>query len=229
MFRLFDFSLESILQFLLILPIILISLPVHESAHAYVSYKLGDPTARNLGRITLNPVKHFDLLGFICMLIFRFGWAKPVPINSRNFKKPRRDMALSALAGPASNLLLAFLGVILYNVAILIFSGVEFGSERALSVAWVTVEFFFLFAYLNINLAVFNFIPVPPLDGSRILYVFLPPKWYFGVMKYERYISLAIMLLVFLGLLSGPLQTISSAIFNGMNFLVNLIPDLLKG
>ena len=229
MFRLFDFSLESILQFLLILPIILISLPVHESAHAYVSYKLGDPTARNLGRITLNPVKHFDLLGFICMLIFRFGWAKPVPINSRNFKKPRRDMALSALAGPASNLLLAFLGVILYNVAILIFSGVEFGSERALSVAWVTVEFFFLFAYLNINLAVFNFIPVPPLDGSRILYVFLPPKWYFGVMKYERYISLAIMLLVFFGLLSGPLQTISSAIFNGMNFLVNLIPDLLKG
>lgn len=221
---LFDFSLERILQFLLILPIILISLPVHESAHAYVSYKLGDPTARNLGRITLNPVKHFDLLGFICMLIFRFGWAKPVPINARNFKKPRRDMALSALAGPASNLLLAFLGVILYNVVILIFSGVEFGSERAFSVAWVTVEFFFLFAYLNINLAVFNFIPVPPLDGSRILYVFLPQKWYFGVMKYERYISLAIMLLVFFGLLSGPLQAISSAIFNGMNFLVNLIP-----
>lgn len=212
------------MQFLLVLPIILISLPVHESAHAIVSNKLGDPTAKSLGRITLNPVKHFDLLGFLCMLFFRFGWAKPVPINARNFKKPRRDMALSALAGPVSNLLLGFLGVILYNVAIRIFSGATFGSERALSAAWVTVEFFFLFAYLNINLAVFNLIPVPPLDGSRILYVMLPPKWYFGVMKYERYISLAILLLVFFGLLSGPLSMITSAIFNGMDFLIKLIP-----
>ncbi len=224
MFGRFDFSIEGLMQFLLILPIILISLPVHESAHAIVSNKLGDPTAKSLGRITLNPIKHFDLVGFLCMMFFRFGWAKPVPINARNFKKPRRDMALSALAGPVSNLLLGFLGVILMNVAMLIFSGVPLGSGRTLNAAWVTVEFFYLFAYLNINLAVFNLIPVPPLDGSRILYVMLPPKLYFGVMKYERLISLAIIFLVFFGLLSGPLSKITSAIFYGMDFLIKLIP-----
>ncbi len=220
----FDFSMESMMQFLLVLPIILISLPVHEMAHAWAAYKLGDPTARNFGRITMNPIKHFDLIGFICMLIFRFGWAKPVPINARNFKKPRRDMALSALAGPVSNLILGFLGVILLNVAILIFSNMSFPTQKALTVAEVTIQFFMLFAYLNINLAVFNLIPMPPLDGSRILYIVLPPKWYFGVMKYERYISLAILALFWLGVLTGPLSFISGAIFNGMNALVNLIP-----
>ena len=220
----FDFSMESMMQFLLVLPIILISLPVHEMAHAWAAYKLGDPTARNFGRLSLNPMKHFDLIGFLCMMIFRFGWAKPVPINARNFKKPRRDMALSALAGPVSNLLLGFLGVILLNIAILIFSNMSFPTQKSLIVAEVTIQFFMLFGYLNINLAIFNLIPMPPLDGSRILYIVLPPKWYFGVMKYERYISLAILLLFWFGILTGPLSFISSAIFNGMNFIVNLIP-----
>ncbi len=220
----FNFSMESFMQFLLILPIILISLPVHEMAHAWAAHKLGDPTARNFGRITLNPLKHFDLIGFLCMLFFRFGWAKPVPINARNFKKPRRDMALSALAGPVSNLLLAFLGVILFNVAYLILANMEFSTERTLMIANVTLEFFLLFAYLNINLALFNLIPVPPLDGSRILYIVLPPKWYFGVMKYERYITLIIFALLWLGVLSEPLSMLSSLVFNGMNFIVNLIP-----
>ena len=220
----FDFSMESMMQFLLVLPIILISLPVHEMAHAWAAYKLGDPTARNFGRLSLNPMKHFDLLGFICMMIFRFGWAKPVPINARNFKKPRRDMALSALAGPVSNLLLGFLGVILFNIAILIFSSMSFSTKQSLIVAEVTIQFFMLFGYLNINLAIFNLIPMPPLDGSRILYIVLPPKWYFGVMKYERYISLAILLLFWFGILTGPLSMISGAIFNGMNYIVNLIP-----
>ena len=220
----FDFLMESMMQFLLVLPIILISLPVHEMAHAWAAYKLGDPTARNLGRLSLNPMKHFDLIGFLCMMIFRFGWAKPVPINARNFKKPRRDMALSALAGPVSNLLLGFLGVILFNIAILVFSNMSFSTQKAVMIAEVTIQFFMLFGYLNINLAVFNLVPMPPLDGSRILYIVLPPKWYFGVMKYERYISLAILLLFWFGILTGPLSLISGAIFSGMNFIVNLIP-----
>ena len=209
---------------LLMIPIMLIALPVHEMAHAWVAHKLGDPTARNFGRLSLNPMKHFDPLGFLCMLFFRIGWAKPVPINARNFKKPRRDMALSALAGPVSNLLLGFLGVLLLNIAELIFFNLGAVSEKTLMIMDVTAIFFYLFAITNINLAIFNFIPIPPFDGSRILYVFLPTKLYFGVMKYERYIMIAILVLFWTGTLTGPLSFLSGLMLNGMDKLIHLIP-----
>lgn len=200
-----------IIQLLLSLPIILLSLSLHETAHAIAANKLGDPTAKNLGRITLNPIKHLDPIGFICMVLCGFGWANPVPINSRYFKKPRRDMAISAAAGPVSNVLLAFIFALLLRISYEVLPGM-ITTENALELANIWVTFLTIGVSLNITLAVFNLLPVPPLDGSRMLYVFLPPKQYFGVMKYERYISLGIMLLLLIGVLDPVLSFVSNKI-----------------
>ena len=205
------------------IPIAIISLSVHESAHGYASYLLGDPTARNLGRITLNPFKHFDLLGFICMMLFRVGWAKPVPVNARYYKNPRVGMALTAAAGPISNLLLALIGIFGSETAWLFMKNMS--ATSALYTALATVfNFCYLFSLCNISLAVFNLIPVPPFDGSRILYVFLPPKYYFGIMKYERYIMIAVLVLFYLNVFDLPLSLATNAIFDGMVRLVESIP-----
>jgi len=204
----------EIFQYILRIPIVLLSLTIHEVAHGYAAYKLGDPTAKNLGRLSLNPLKHLDPIGAVCMLLFRFGWAKPVPINTRYFKKPKRDMALSALAGPVSNLLMAFVAYIIsaYIAQFGIKGGhfLQFGWDVQFltqygKIFYLCYLFFNNFYWLNISLAVFNLLPVPPLDGSRILLVFLPDKLYFGIMKYERYIYLALMACLVFGLLDGVL------------------------
>ncbi|MBR3640188.1 MAG: site-2 protease family protein, partial [Clostridia bacterium] len=196
--RLFGIDLKT---FLLSLPIILIALVVHEVSHGFIAMKLGDPTARNLGRLTLNPLKHLDPIGTLCMVFFHFGWAKPVPINTRYFKKPKRDMALTALAGPAANFILGFLGVLVYRILYAIFtkSAGPATPDVGINIMNTTLEFFYLFGFLNVSLGVFNLIPIPPLDGSRILLVFLPTKAYFAVMKYERYIMLGFFVLLFVG------------------------------
>jgi len=155
-----------LIMILLSLPVIFLSLSVHESAHGLVALKLGDPTARNLGRITLNPIKHLDPLGFLCMILAGFGWARPVPINSRNFDKPRRDMALVGLAGPLSNLLLAVVFLLLLR-----FVGFGWLAHMAVytklqaNVVYFLCAFFYIGVYMNVTLAVFNLLPVPPLDG----------------------------------------------------------------
>lgn len=194
---------EYILHLLLCIPIIFLSLSLHETAHGYVASKLGDPTAKNLGRLTLNPIKHLDPIGFICMLLMGFGWAKPVPINTRYFKKPRRDMALSAIAGPISNILLAVIFAITLRLFYFVLPYIipSAPTEMLFNVLSYTAIFLYYGITLNISLAVFNLLPVPPLDGSRFFYVFLPPKYYFGVMKYENYISIAVMVLLFVGVL----------------------------
>ena len=203
-----------IIHLLLCLPIILISLSLHEVAHGYAAYKLGDPTAKNFGRLTLNPMKHLDPIGFICMLLAGFGWANPVPINTRNFKKPRRDMALSAAAGPISNVLLAAVFCALIKVYTIVAPSVVLSTEFSAKVLYFTFVFLYYGVSLNLTLAVFNLLPVPPLDGSRLLYVFLPPKYYFGVMKYERYISLAIMFLLLFGVLSPVISFVTDGLMS---------------
>ena len=214
---------EYLFRILLMVPIALISLSLHESAHGYVSYKLGDPTARNLGRITLNPLKHFDIFGFICMVLARVGWAKPVPVDPRYYKNPRTGMALTAAAGPVSNLLLAFLGVFGAELSYRWVIDLTLGGGNA-ALAITVFNFFYYLAISNISLAVFNLIPVPPFDGSRIVYVFLPPKYYFGIMKYERYIMIAVLVLVYIGVFDGPLGFAMQSIYNGMAWLINLLP-----
>ncbi len=213
-----------LISFLLTLPIALIALSVHETAHGYVAYRLGDPTARNLGRLTLNPVKHLDPIGFLCMILGGFGWAKPVPVNARYFKNPRRGMAITGIAGPISNILLASFFALIYEILFALLKDVRFTSELAFNIALISLQFFSLAAYLNVALAIFNMIPIPPFDGSRLLYAFLPPKAYFSVMKYERYIMIALLIMLFTGILDRPLNVTTNFVLDGIFRMWELIP-----
>lgn len=197
----------EILQYLIRAVVVLIAIPFHEASHALVSHWLGDDTAVRAGRLSLNPMRHFDPLGALCMLVGGVGWAKPVGVNPRNYKNPKVGMAISAAAGPVSNLLLAWISMIFYKVVI--YSGIA-----------GTLPPLMLFGYdmvvMNLSLAVFNLIPIPPFDGSRIILLFLPQRLYFKAMRYERYIMLAVLLLVFLGWLSGPLSMVVNFLWGRM-------------
>jgi Zn-dependent protease len=191
----------DITYYLLMIPGILIALTVHECAHGYAAYRLGDPTARSLGRLTLNPIKHIDPIGALAMIFFRIGWAKPVPINVRYFRKPRRDMAITALAGPLSNLLLSFFSVFF---ALLFFKGyvgsIADGSFPFLTkLLYFAYYFFFLFHVLNLSLCLFNLLPLPPLDGSRLISLVLPKKAYYWLLQHERQIYLGVLIWLILG------------------------------
>ncbi len=189
---------EGLITVLLCIPVILFSLSFHEAAHGFVAYKLGDPTARNLGRLTLNPAKHIDPFGALAMLIIGFGWAKPVPITARNFKNPRLGMGISAIAGPVSNLILGVVGCILYSLAAAawgaeIYMAQLLGGEMPV-IKWCLYNLAYIFTYMNFALMAFNLIPVPPFDGSRFAYLLLPSKWYFKVMKYEQTLMIVIII-----------------------------------
>lgn len=214
--------LSDILMLLLSLPVMLMALSVHESAHGYAAYKLGDPTAHSLGRITLNPVKHFDLFGFLSMLIFHIGWAKPVPVNARYFKNPRRDFAIVGAAGPLSNICLALIHLLVLRLVLLFAKNAALKDTMPegvwLTVLALVVYLLYMGVAMNVILAIFNLIPIPPFDGSRIFYAFLPPKWYFGVMKYERYIMLGCIILFFVmrRMNFNPLGAFEGWVINGL-------------
>lgn len=185
--------------------------PVHEFAHAYVAHKLGDDTAKYQGRLTINPFAHLDLMGTLMMILIGFGWAKPVPINPNNFKNRKVGMALSSLAGPVSNLIMAYIAMIIYKL---------------ISFNFVTSEVMYniavMFAYmvsLNIGLAVFNMLPIPPLDGSRIFSLFLDEKSYFNIMRFERYIFFILVIVMYSGILSTPLAYLRSGVLHIMDIL----------
>ncbi len=230
----------------------LIALTAHEYCHGYAAYRMGDPTAKSMGRLTLNPMKHLDPIGALCMILFHFGWAKPVPINPRYFKNPKKGFALVALAGPAINLLLSFFAAGAYLLLWALLKGVAFGSELWFNIARNGLLFLNIFHSVNLGFAIFNLIPIPPLDGSRLLGLILPPKHYFGLMKYERYIYFGLLGWLFIGdflyslllrisfiaqsaLLSSVLKVISLSellgsamqlISDGMLWLWQLIPFL---
>ncbi len=198
--------------------VLLTAFPIHESAHALAAHWLGDDTAKDQGRISMNPAKHLDLFGTIFMLIAGFGWARPVPINPNNFRNRKVGMALSSLAGPFSNLLLAYVSIILYKVS----AYFAFSPQSPMSGAIIldAVSTVFLYSvFLNVGLAVFNLLPIPPLDGSRIFNLVLSEKAYFNVMKYENIIFGILFLAIFLGLLDRPLSFMQSKVIMFMDMI----------
>lgn len=181
-------------------PITLLALTVHEFAHGWVSTKLGDPTPRYQGRLTLNPMAHLDLMGTILMILTGFGWAKPVGINPSYYRNRKKGMALCALAGPLSNFILAFLGVLVGYVLMLGFGRLGF------SVGFIR-ELTFLFAWRNLCFMVFNLIPLPPLDGFKVAGMFIPNDIYYKILQYEQYVIYLIMALSLLGFFNRTIGT----------------------
>ncbi len=204
----------SFLDILINVPITLIALTFHELAHGWVSTKLGDPTPRLRGRMTLNPMAHLDLVGTLLMIFTGFGWAKPVEVNPMYYKDQKKGMAITAAAGPIANLLLAILGFIIWLLPYAIANSTGAGLPL-----WVINGFSFfmqVFIIRNLCFMVFNLIPFPPLDGSRIIGLFISNKAYYTLMSYERYSMLILMFLSISGVFSGVIGT-------GVNFLFNLI------
>ena len=196
--------------------IVICILPIHEYAHAFAAHKLGDDTAKWNGRLTLNPMHHLDLLGSLALVLVGIGWAKPVPVNPSNFKKPKSGMAITAFAGPLSNLIMGFISLLLLRVLYI------FAGYMPLELWYVIDMFFTMVASINISLAIFNLIPCPPLDGSRIIGYFLPERINYKIAMYERYIWLGLMVVLILGVLDYPLTWVNYWIKSGMWWLINL-------
>ncbi len=214
-------SMDLIVNLLARVFIIFCVLPFHEFAHAFVAQKFGDDTARLSGRLTLNPLAHVDPFGALMIIIAGFGYAKPVPVNVGKFKRGKRkqQMALVALAGPVSNIIMAF-------ISMMIFVGIHRITNFSSEMAYYLYLFFFYACSVNISLAVFNLIPIPPLDGSRILNAVLPDKYYYKLMQYERYIIMLVFVLIFTNVLDGPISIASSLIFNALNAVVEGIYNI---
>ena len=204
--------MSILMQIVAVLFVIFCILPLHEFAHGWVAYKLGDNTAKYQGRLTFNPIASVDPLGALFLLLFGFGWAKPVPVNPNNFKNPKRGMAITALAGPVSNLLLAMLLLLGARITISHYVDTAFCSGL--------LNFLAMTAYMSVGLGLFNLIPISPLDGSKVLFAFLPDRAYMTLMRYEKYGMLVLFVLVWLGVGNNIL---SEGIYRVYELLVNWI------
>ncbi|MEF9962642.1 MAG: site-2 protease family protein [Erysipelotrichaceae bacterium] len=210
-----NFTFDN-LKFLL--PAVLIALTLHELAHGFVSYKLGDPTPKQEGRLSLNPFAHLDPFGTLCLIVFGFGWAKPVMVNPNYYKNPKVGMVLTAIAGPLTNFLIAFVCLLLDVLMI------RFNLAYSNNFSFYIYNLLLVTSQISIGLGVFNLIPIPPLDGSKVLFALLPEQLYFKFMQYERYISVALIFVLYLGVLDAPLMMIRNGIANG---LLNLVYPLV--
>lgn len=208
-----DFDmLDLIIKLFSRLFVVFCTMPIHEYAHALIATKLGDQTPRLAGRLTLNPMAHISPMGAIMIFLFGFGYAKPVSVNPRNFKDSKKGMALTAIAGPISNLIMGFIFIVL--------AVVYANLSHAETILYNAIFSFLLFAgTINVNLAVFNLLPIPPLDGSRILQLLIPAKYYYKFLEYERYIVILVFILIATGVLLGPLSAISY-------FIIDLFVDI---
>lgn len=192
-------ELDTLWEMLVTVASCVLCITFHETCHGLVAWWLGDDTAKKAGRLTLNPLKHIDIFGLVMLAVAKFGWAKPVPINMNKFKKPKQGMAITALAGPVSNVLLCWVAMMLYSVC-------AFYTQLYDSGFLYYLELFFLYTViLSAGLAVFNLFPVPPLDGSKVLFAVLPNRWYAKLMRYERYGFILLMVLLLTGVLDAPL------------------------
>lgn len=199
----------------------LLCIMVHEICHGLAALALGDPTAKRAGRLTLNPLKHVDLVGLAMLIFARVGWAKAVPIDPRYFKNRRLGMALTALAGPGVNVLMAVLAAALYGVCFALYVTLESELLYWVSVFWMYVM------YLSVGLAVFNLLPIPPLDGSKVLFAFLPEHWYWKLLRYERYGMIAVVVLMVTGLLDGPMELLRGGLLDALVALTQWTADMI--
>lgn len=214
----------SLVQLLLRVAAVLICIVFHEVSHGVAAYLLGDPTAKAQRRLSLNPIRHIDPFGALMMLLVGFGWAKPVPVDMRYFKKPKSGMAITALAGPVSNFFLAYVMMLLAYL----FLGIFVVNEMPYSdFAQGILDFCIMTASLSIGLGVFNLIPFPPLDGSKILGILLPDRIYYKILRYEFAGTIILMALLWLGVLDGLLYAVRSFFTNGLLNLAQWPYDLI--
>ena len=186
----------------------LLCITLHELSHGYVACKLGDDTARRAGRLTLNPLRHIDPFGLLLLLVAHVGWARPVPVDMRNFRDPKRGMALTALAGPVSNLLITLVFLFLYGLAL------PFAAATGRSAPVTAAQLLYITAHLSLGLGLFNFLPIPPLDGSKVLFSLLPDESYLKLMRYERYGMLLLFALAWLGVTGRLLSAAINGVFH---------------
>ncbi|MBR4721241.1 MAG: site-2 protease family protein [Clostridia bacterium] len=209
----------NLVNILINVPITLIALTGHEFAHAFVSTKLGDPTPKYEGRLTLNPMAHLDITGTILMILTGFGWAKPVGVNPMYYKDRKKGMAITAIAGPIANFLMAFLGVLIGTILLIIGNYLGWSYSVMENINMI----FYLFAFRNLCFMVFNLIPIPPLDGSKVLGLFIPNRTYYTILQYERYSIILIMILSLTGVFNSVIGGGVSAVFSMISKAVSVI------